>query len=101
MATYLELYNLSSNSVFRSRIRVACIVAAESIRVDQGPPQTEKLEWAADTMRDPKTEAERMVWAVLASSKGYTPEQILSASDSAIQIAVDAAVDLFAEHGTL
>lgn len=100
MATYVELYNLSSDSDFQDKVRVAVVVAANDIRNDVAPPanQAARLMWAAKVMRDPNLEAQRMIWAVLAENKGLSVAVILSAADASIQAAVDTAVDLFADN---
>ena len=48
MATYLEIFDLRSNSALKNRIGVACVVAAEAIRTE-----------AAGTTNH----ANRMIWA--------------------------------------
>lgn len=98
MATYLQLFNFQNDSNLQDKIVVAVVVAAETIRTDGSPPsnQAAKLEWARLAMANPKTEALRMLWAVLAVNKDATSEQINNATDAAIQAQVDAAVDLFA-----
>ncbi len=98
MATYLELCDLKNNSDLQDKVKAACIIAANNIRIDASPPanQTQRLAWAASTMMNPKTEAIRMLWAVLAANKDATVSAILNASDSAIQSNVEDAIDLFA-----
>jgi hypothetical protein len=98
MATYVELFNLRSDSELRNRIAVACVVAAETIRTedDQTPNHADRVAWSAAVLLDPVRQAERMLWLLLASSKEATVEQIRAVSDSVIQSAVDSAVNLFA-----
>ncbi len=98
MATYLELYSLQSNDALRNKIRVAVIIAAETVRVEDGGTanHANRALWAAGVFANPTREADRMRWAVLASNKDNTTAVILSATDAQIQAAVDAAVDLFA-----
>lgn len=98
MATYEELFTLKSNDALRNKVSVACVVAADAIRSDPSPPgnQTNRLLWAAAVMANPQAEADRMLWAVLATNKDQEVASIQGASDSAIQTNVDAAVDLFA-----
>ena len=100
MATYIELYNLASDSDLQDKVRVAVVVAADGIRSDGSPPanQAARLTWAASVMINPEKEASRMIWAVLAANKDASAAVITSAADSAIQSAVDAAVDLFADN---
>jgi hypothetical protein len=98
MATYLELFNLRNDSDLQDKVVVAVVIAAEAIRVDGSPPanQAQRLVWAGTAMENPKAEAERMLWAVLAANKDATVATIQAATDAAIQTQVDAAVDLFA-----
>ncbi len=98
MATYMELFKAQNDSDLQDKVAVAVVVAAEAIRTDASPPtnQAQRLQWAKDAMADPKVEAGRMMWAILATNKDAALSQILGASDTAIQTQVDAAVDLFA-----
>ncbi len=98
MATYMELFALKNDSDLQDKIAVAIVVAAETIRTDSSPPtnQTQRLTWARTAMHDPAAEATRMLWALLAVNKDLTVASIVGASDTAIQTAVDNAVDLFA-----
>lgn len=98
MATYLELYSLQSDDSLRNKIRVAVVIAAETIRTEDGGTvnHPNRALWAADVFANPTREADRMRWAVLASNKDNATSAILGATDVQIQVAVDAAVDLFA-----
>jgi hypothetical protein len=98
MATYMELFATKEDSDLQDKVAVAVVVAADTIRTDVPGPanQVQRLAWAAAVMQNPKTEAARMLWAVLAANKDNTVAQITGATDAAIQTAVDDAVDLFA-----
>jgi len=98
MATYKELYSLKNDSDFQDKIAVAVVVAARTISEDSSPPanQPARLIWAEKAMTNPKSVSGPMLWAVLAANKDATTEQILGATDAAIQTNVDAAVNLFA-----
>lgn len=98
MATYQELHALATNDVLRTKIRVGCIVAAETIRTEaeDTPGHAARLAWARAVFANPAVESERMTWAVLAANRAATPEQITGATDATIQAKVDAAVALFA-----
>ena len=100
MATYLELHQLNSDSDLQDKVRVASVIAADTIRSDGAPPanQAARLAWAANVLRNPVSEAERMLWAVLAANKSSSVAEIQGASDANIQTAVDSAVDLFADN---
>ena len=98
MATYEELHELHANSELRNRVRVACFVAAEAIRTEDGATtnHASRLLWSKAVFEDPRSESKRMYCAVLAANKDASVAQIASASDAAIQTQVDAAVDHFA-----
>lgn len=98
MATYAELLALSGNSNLQTQIRVACIVAADEIWHEQASTanHANRLKWAKGVYENPELTSRNMLWAVLAANRGLTVAQIQSASDVAVQSAVDAVVDLFA-----
>ena len=98
MAAYKDIYALKNDSDFQDKVAVAVVVAARTIFGDLNPPtnQAERLVWANKAMTNPKSVAGPMLWAVLAANADATTTQILEATDAAIQINVDAAVDLFA-----
>lgn len=98
MATYAELVQAFGDNTLRTKIMVACVVAAEGVRTAVVPPtnQAQRLVWAKRVFENPRAESERMVWAVLAQNSGATLAQITGASDSLVQTAVNAAVDVFA-----
>lgn len=98
MATYNELLELSHEELLRQRIMVACFVAAGTIwaEADTVPFHTERRAWAKRVFEMSLTELSRMQWVVLVANKDYTKDQILNATDAAIQSAVDNVVNLFA-----
>ena len=98
MATYTELYSLQSDDSLRNKVAVACIVAAEAIRVEDGGTanHANRLLWAKASFEDPIGAAEPMLRALLAANKAATEANISGASDVSIQTNVDAAVDIFA-----
>lgn len=98
MATYAELLTASSNDILRQKIRVACIIAAEKVRTESGATtnHANRLLWAKAVFANPEAEGNRMIWAVLAQNAAQTYAVIIGASDTAVQTAVDAAVDVFA-----
>jgi len=93
----MELHGLATDSDLQDKVAVAVIVAAQAIQTETPPANhAQRLTWAAAALNDPRREAIRMLWAVLAANKGTSRAQILAATDSVLQAAVDAAVDLFA-----
>lgn len=99
MATYSELRALFNHRDLQNKVQVACIIAAEAIRgeSDQTANHANRLTWAKATFANPDAMAERILMSILAAYKTSTTATILGASDSAIQTAVDAAVNLFAD----
>lgn len=98
MASYSELIEASGHSPLIDRVRVACLVAAESIRTeaDTTANHAARLAWARAVFENPEAEQRRMLWAALVQNRSAALVDIKAASDAAVQAAVDAAVDLFA-----
>lgn len=98
MASYAELLSASENGPLFNKIRVACFVAAETVRTeaDTTANHANRLIWAKGVFMSPDQEARRMLWAVLAQNKSVTLANILASTDAQVQSAVDAAVDVFA-----
>jgi hypothetical protein len=99
VATYPELLALAQNDDLRQRTRVAAVVAADVIRLEGSgvTNHTLRLAWAKRALEDPVAQGERLLWAVLAQNRALTAAQIVSATDSGLQTAVNAAVDLLAQ----
>lgn len=98
MATYAELYDLRSNSALRNKIAVACVIAAEAIRTEDGGTanHANRLLWAKGAFANPDFEAGRIMTAVLAQNASATVAQITSATDATILTAVQNAINVFA-----
>lgn len=98
MATYAELFEVHSDNDLERRVDMACVIAAETIRNEDGAVanHANRLLWAASVFQNPRAESTRMLWAVLAANKDNTVAQITGATDVQLQTAVDAVVDLFA-----
>jgi len=99
MAAYTELYDLFNDSALRNKVTVACLVAAETIRNEDGATENHanRLLWAKQAWQSPKSVGEQMLMATLAGNKDLTVQQITGATDAAIQTKVDAAVNVFAD----
>lgn len=98
MATYAELLIASENETLRNKVRVACVVAAEVVRTElvSVTNHANRLGWAKSVFESPESVTQRMLWAVLAQNAGASLAAITGASDSTVQTAVNAAVDVFA-----
>ncbi len=99
MATYAEILQAGEDENLKKKVRVAVVIAAEAVRTElvNVVNHTNRLKWAKSVFVDPDTAAKRMVWAVLAQNKDATLAAITGASDSAVQAAVNAAVDVFSD----
>jgi len=99
MATYDELLPLLSNSELRNRVKVACVIAADTVRgEDAGTANhANRLIWAKRTFTNPAAASREMLTALIAGNKDASVANITGASDAAIQTKVDAAVDVFAD----
>lgn len=98
MAAYEELYSLWHESDLKNKVAVAVVVAAEIIQdeVETTPNHANRLIWAKEALESTASKTDPMYRIVLAENRDMTMAQILGASDTAIQNAVDGAVDLFA-----
>lgn len=98
MATYDELLLASEDPGLNKRIRVSCVIAADTIcnELVSVTNHTNRMLWAKAVFQNPVAESQRMLWAVLAQNKSATLAQITGATDATIQAAVTAAVDRFA-----
>ncbi len=98
MATYAELLQASDNSGLHDKMRVAVIIAAQTVwsEVDTTPNHANRLIWAKAVFAAPDAEAKRMLWSVLAQNSTLTLAQILNASDADVQAAVNNTINLFA-----
>ncbi len=98
MATYSELFDLKNNSALKNRVIVAIIIAAEAVMADVSVPVNKRQRdaWAAAVFANPKSEADRMFWALIAANEAADVAQITGATDAAILANVEAHIDLFA-----
>ena len=99
MATYLDLRGLFGHGDLRNKIEVACIIAAEAIRVED--PATanhaNRLVWAKRAFTSPGAIRDEMLMALLAANSAAEVAAITGATDVVIQTKVNAAVDVFAD----
>lgn len=98
MASYVELYNLGSNSELRNRVTVACSIAAQAVMVEapETPNHANRLSWAKQVFENPLPAGEDMLVACLAANAALTVAQIIGATDAALLAAVQGAINLFA-----
>lgn len=97
MATLSELLGAHDYTDLRLRVRMATVLAAEVVRSENVAVtnHANRLLWAKRVYEDPFTMGDSMFWAVLAQNSGFTYNQIINASDAAVQTAVNNAVDVF------
>ena len=96
MATYKELYELSTNGELTNKIISGIAVAAHDI-VGEAAPSVPRKTWATEALTSPESKLKDMVWYMLGDNKTLSVAQILSAADSAILAAINAAVDNIVE----
>lgn len=99
MATYVELRGLINDPALKDRVSIALLVAAESIRTeDSGTANhANRVKWAKKILQDPDGNADDMLRALLAQNASLSVAQIQGVSDSALQAAVNNAVNVFAD----
>lgn len=95
MASYTELRGLFSKtddtSDLYGKVEVALIIAALAL-IEATTPTAADNAYAAAVFNNPKLEAQKIMMAVLASNKDEAEADIKSATDTAVQTAVDAVV---------
>ncbi len=94
MASYEDLFRLSSNTDLRNRVAVAITIEVETLR--SAAPTDEQKWWMKQAIERPELMARRMIWALLAANKDATVANIIGATDTTIQTAVSNAVSIFA-----
>ena len=104
VATYLEIFELNQGGSdeindFHKKIRVATMIAAENIRTEDGGTvnHANRLIWSKFAFEQSEVAGTQLIAAVLAANTSFTRAQIVGASDSSIQTAVDNAIDIFAD----
>lgn len=112
MASYQELRQILTDSVagaqaLRDKVGVGCLIAANAIIAgdDDAAPwdQTagahdQRVKWVIRLLATPESVTREMFQVVIAANASATQAQILSASDAAIQSAVNATIDVLSEH---
>lgn len=98
MATYKELFDLRNHSELRNRVAVAVTIAARKVMLEA--PDTgnhaNRMAWARTAFASPGGQADAFLAACLAANAAATTGQITGATDEALQMAVDAAVNVIA-----
>lgn len=99
MATYDELLEANRNTALLNKVRVAVVVAATTImtEADTVANHVNRLAWAKTVFSDPAAAGLKMMWPVLAQNRAQSLAAITGATDSAVQTAVDSAVNVFAQ----
>jgi hypothetical protein len=99
MATLAEIWTLVNDPILTQKVTAACLIAADTIRQESGATgnHTNRLKWAKKVMSDPAAQGRAVLPGVIAANNAFTLAQINSASDAAIQTAVNNVVDIFAD----
>ena len=98
MASYIDLFELRSDSVLINRIAVAVTIKAQTY-IDGATPTADQLAWSSRVLIAPRPEAEKMLHYLVAINNTADISQITSASDATLQTAVDAGVEVFVSGG--
>lgn len=106
-ATHRQLKSAMGNQELKDRVEVALVIVVDKIARSEdtdpgfdGANHANRVIWARRIMSDPEgaaKEAARFFPILIASNRTATLSQILGASDVAVQTAVEATVDLFAD----
>lgn len=97
--TYSEMITAFADVGLRDKVKVAIIIAADKIRVEdpRATPRAEARQaWAKQAFLEPDSIVPAVLWAVLAQNRAAALSAVTGASDAATQTAVDAAVGAFA-----
>ena len=99
MATYDECLIAMENEALFRKVRIAVLVAADTIRSESAATtnHANRLLWARRVMDSHDVEARKMLGMAVVQSRTNTLTQITSASDAAVQTAVNNAVDVLAQ----
>lgn len=100
MASYLELFDLRSNSALRNLVSVAVTIRAQTILVSP-TPTVNQVAWASKALSSPDEQADKLLPYVLAVNAGLSVAQIKAATDAAVQTNVNSAVDKLIEGGVI
>lgn len=95
MATFQEIVNLRGSpdwDTLRNKVQVAAIIKAQAIS-EATTPSAELKSWARSALTSPQTVADVLTYYVVADNSSVPIANIISANDTAIQSAVNKAVD--------
>jgi len=101
MASYEDVRDLFADDALLNKTEVAVIVAADAITQNLATETTERVAWAQRAVTSPREEAKKCLRRILGKNNAQTVANILGASDSSIQTAVDETVDLLAKGMTV
>lgn len=90
MASYIELRGLFNDDELVNRTTIAVVVTVTALLANT--PSINDKAYAASVLDNPKSEAKKVLMAVLATNKALSVVQVQGASDVALQGQVDAIV---------
>lgn len=93
MATYLQVWDLSSSSNLHVRAAVACAKAAIDV-LNESPITTNhanRVKWAESALLDPESEAKRMMWGLI--SNATIQASGIDSTDNDIQFTINGLID--------
>ncbi len=92
MATYIELFNLRTNSALRNKIQVALAIKGNAI-LQEATPSPERLAFAEAALKNPNSKLDEAMWFLFAANKDVPEATIIASTDAVIQTHVDNYVD--------
>lgn len=96
MANYLQIFDFRVNQDLKKRVVVSITIAARNVLAEdsQTANHENRLAWAKRAITSPETEADRMIWAVLANPTIQSDP--VNASDGDFQFEINSQVNNFA-----
>lgn len=96
MATYNEIFSLSTSQNLLERVQVALAIAANKIRTeDPGTPShDQRVALMKRALANLDGSARSIIWILLAQYADLSVAQIQSATDEALQAAVESALSI-------
>lgn len=99
MATYDECLTAMESEALMRKVRVAVLVAVDTVRAEAVATanHANRLVWARRALDNPDGEAHKVIGMAVVQNRANTLAQITGASDSGVQSAVDALIDVLAQ----
>lgn len=95
MATLLELANLRSDTRYEDLVRKVLAAAGKRAvtLAELASPTANQIAWSKEYLANPRNQADEIINYVISDNATATVDAIMTASDSTIEAAVNAAID--------